>query len=46
MDNGEEMNLNLEVRKFAKTRRNFDLEESTMAHTRKKMSKIAIDGVY
>ena len=40
------MNLNLkqrkEVRKFEKNRRNFDLEEFTMTHARKKISKIAI----
>ena len=39
------MYLNLEqrkeLRKFAKNRRNFESEESTMAHTRNKMSKIA-----
>ena len=37
--------INLEQRKGERTlkekKRNFDLEESTMAHTRKKMSKIA-----
>ena len=39
------MNLNLdqrkrEVRKYTKVRRNFDLEESTMAIGRNKISKI------
>ena len=53
MDSGEEMNRNLnleqrkgEARKYTKNRRNFDLEEITMAHSRISISKIASNFLY